>query len=95
MYKLGIGYSWGAKKLSNILVFFSQLKKMCSPLKSHSPEMFGMSLRYQALTKQDSRVLVSCATVFLKQNRGQRNNVYIKYLYLYMYIFVINLDLQQ
>ena len=31
----------------------------------------------------------------LNQNRGQRNNVCLKYLYLYIYIFVINLDLQQ
>ena len=34
-------------------------------------------------------------TVHLKQNRGQQNNVYLKYLYLYIYIFIINLDLQQ
>ena len=33
--------------------------------------------------------------VHLKQYRGERNIVYLKYLYLHKYIFIINLDLPQ
>ena len=34
-------------------------------------------------------------TMHLNYNRGERNNVYIKYVYLHIYFFKINLDLRQ
>ena len=75
----------------------NQFQALLCLLRSNCNLYWKIKFLKQSTSGQEKLGAHSCRapTLRLKQNQGESNNVYLKYVYLHIYIFVINLDLQQ